>query len=60
MFDPNGKQENWRELCAAAASEPDSEKLASLVHQILAAFDEKDNCRERADDAAAFSQASWL
>ncbi len=32
---------DWRELCAAAASEPDSEKLISLVAQILEAFDDQ-------------------
>ena len=36
----NGK--DWRELCAAAAEEPDSERLVSLVNQILRAFDERD------------------
>jgi hypothetical protein len=33
-------QEDWRELCAAAAKEPDSDKLFSLVNQILEAFDD--------------------
>ena len=33
---------DWRELCAAAAVEPDSEKLVALVDQILHAFDEHD------------------
>jgi hypothetical protein len=32
---------NWRELCAAAATEPDSEKLADLVDQIIKALDER-------------------
>jgi hypothetical protein len=32
---------DWRELCAAASEETDSEKLASLI-QILQAFDERD------------------
>jgi len=36
----NGK--NWRQLCAAAAVELDSEKLVSLVDQILRAFEERD------------------
>jgi hypothetical protein len=30
---------DWRELCAAAAKEPDSEKLADLVDQIIKALD---------------------
>lgn len=46
MAEPNiaGREgrEEWRELCAAAAEERDSEKLASLVNQILRAFDERD------------------
>jgi hypothetical protein len=40
MDEPQGK--DWRELCAAAAIEPDSEKLVNLVQQILQAFDERD------------------
>lgn len=32
---------DWRELCAAASQETDSEKLVSLVDQILRAFDEQ-------------------
>jgi hypothetical protein len=43
MLHSEGKQGNWRELCAAATAEADSEKLASLVHQILQAFDEQEN-----------------
>jgi hypothetical protein len=33
------KQGDWRELCAAAANEPDPEKLASLIDQIIQAMD---------------------
>lgn len=36
----NGK--DWRELCAAAVEEPDSERLVSLVRQILEVFEERD------------------
>ncbi len=32
-------REDWHELCAAAANEPDSKKLISLVEQILKAID---------------------
>jgi hypothetical protein len=32
---------DWRELCAAAVKEPDSEKLADLVDQIIKALDER-------------------
>jgi hypothetical protein len=32
-------QHDWRELCAAAANEPDPEKLASLVDQIIQAME---------------------
>jgi hypothetical protein len=38
---PDPRQEDWRELCAAAAKEPDSDKLFSLVNQILKAFDDR-------------------
>ena len=34
-----GKQAEWRELCAAAAKESDPERLASLVDQIIQAID---------------------
>ena len=33
-------EKRWRALCAAAAQEPDSDKVASLVNQILEALDE--------------------
>ncbi len=36
------KRDSWRELCAAASEEPDSEKLMSLVNQILQALEELD------------------
>jgi len=32
---------DWRELCAAAATELDSEKLADLVGQIIKALDKR-------------------
>ncbi|MGA6987261.1 MAG: hypothetical protein WBZ01_14505 [Terriglobales bacterium] len=38
----NGHGKDWRELCAEAADEPDSERVVSLVNQILQAFDECD------------------
>ncbi|HEX4425256.1 MAG TPA: hypothetical protein VH079_07640 [Terriglobales bacterium] len=37
---PDPHQDDWRELCAAAANEPDSDKLFSLVNQILKVFDD--------------------
>jgi hypothetical protein len=36
-------QPNWRKLCAAAATEPDSEKLADLIDQIIKALDQRGN-----------------
>jgi hypothetical protein len=30
---------DWRELCVAAVTEPDSEKLADLVDRIIKALD---------------------
>jgi hypothetical protein len=33
------KQKDWRELCAAVASENDSEKLDSLVEELITALD---------------------
>jgi hypothetical protein len=35
-------EKDWRQLCAAATVEPDSDKLFSLVSQILQVFDEGD------------------
>jgi len=32
---------DWRQLCAAAAKETDSEKLAELVNQLIKALDER-------------------
>jgi hypothetical protein len=40
MDSSNGK--HWRELCAEASEEPDSERVISLVNQILQAFEEGD------------------
>jgi hypothetical protein len=35
------RDEDWRELCKAAANEPDPEKLMVLVDQINRALDER-------------------
>jgi hypothetical protein len=35
-------QSDWRALCAAAATEPDSKKLADLVGRIIKALDKVD------------------
>lgn len=48
---------DWRELCAEAAEEPDSEKVVSLVRRILQAFDE---CDERALSPAPQSRQPKL
>ncbi len=53
MSDDN--RANWRELCAAAAKELDSEKLISLVNQILQDFDSQFDNR---DPGAIFSVRS--
>ena len=42
---PDDNKKDWRELCAEAAEEPDSEKLVSLVNQILQVFDDRDKAR---------------
>jgi hypothetical protein len=36
-----GNRTYWRQLCAAAATETDSEKLVELVHQLIKALDER-------------------
>jgi len=43
MAESNGNSKGWRELCAAASQERDSDKLFSLVNQILEAFDKDDS-----------------
>ena len=34
------KRRDWRELCEAVTNEPDSEKLDSLVPELILALDE--------------------
>jgi hypothetical protein len=34
------KRRDWRELCAAVSNERDSNKLGSLVQELIAALDE--------------------
>jgi hypothetical protein len=48
-------QERWRELCAAAAEETDSDQLFFLVNQILEAFD---NPQKSAVSADSFEPCS--
>jgi hypothetical protein len=36
------KQKDWRELCAAVAHETDSNKLGSLVQELIKALDERE------------------
>jgi hypothetical protein len=43
MAESNGSnRKDWRELCVVASEKPDSEKLVSVVYQILQASDELD------------------
>jgi hypothetical protein len=37
-----GERRDWRELCAAAANETDSEELTSLIEKILCALEERE------------------
>jgi hypothetical protein len=48
---------DWKQLCAAASREPDSEKLVSLVQQILQAFNEQD---EKKNPAAGDIRSALL
>jgi len=36
----DGMQRDWRELCVAVTNESDSEKLRSLVQELIQALDE--------------------
>jgi hypothetical protein len=38
-----GNRTDWRQLCAAAATETNSEKLADLVHRLIKALDERED-----------------
>jgi hypothetical protein len=37
-----GRDKKWRDLCQAAATEPDSNKLAALMSELIKALDERD------------------
>ena len=43
------EQRNWRELCEAASTEYDSEKLIALVSEIVRTLDEKRSTRSSDD-----------
>jgi hypothetical protein len=44
-------QVDWRELCETASTEPDSQKLAVLVDQIIKALDKRNGAASRQFDA---------
>jgi hypothetical protein len=51
---------NWRQLCAAATEEPDSNKLVSLVQQILQALDEEErDCKTRRTSVPGGGDGAW-
>jgi hypothetical protein len=54
MVEPCGK--DWRALCAAAARESDSDKLADLVQEILQAFDDRDRAAKESNRPGATLQ----
>jgi hypothetical protein len=43
------KQRDWRELCTAVANETDSNKLGSLVQELIEALDPEQNWRSPID-----------
>jgi len=53
MAQSTGK--DWRELCAAATEESDADKLLSLVHEILRAFEEGDRKQMLPNRSDAFA-----
>ena len=55
MGSSSGK--HWRELCAEASEEPDSERVISLVNQILRAFEECDQRLSTKSPADVLSEA---
>jgi len=44
---------DWHDLCAAAANEQDAAKLASLVDQIIEAFDRAASSRSETHSSVA-------
>jgi hypothetical protein len=49
-----GTMNDWRQLCAAAATEQDSAKLTSLVNQIIKALDDQNPRLNRTTDVLRF------
>jgi hypothetical protein len=45
-------QSDWRDLCAAAAFEPNSERLADLVDQLIKALDERNGTSSQQLDSS--------
>jgi len=58
------KRLHWRDLCMVAAEERDSDKLASLVRQIIQAIDERNQSRQlrlsSESDVSGNINAAWL
>jgi hypothetical protein len=53
-------QKDWRKLCAAVANETDSNKLGSLVQELIKALDEREqNWRSRIDPFRESRAAAW-
>lgn len=48
------QRKDWRELCVAAAEEPDPQKLASLVRQLVQAIDERNQKSPRLEFSNKF------
>jgi hypothetical protein len=51
---------DWRTLCAEAAEEPDSERVVTLVNQILQAFDEQDQKSASLNRSSGVSAANEI
>ncbi len=49
---------DWRELCKAAANEPDPKKLMALVAEITKALDERDGRRDATREIDNYNCAS--
>jgi len=45
------KDKDWRELCKAAANEPDPDKLMDLIVELNRALDEREKKRKTPEDA---------
>jgi hypothetical protein len=53
------ERRDWRELCAAVASEKDRSKLLELVEELVAALDRRESDSTKSSAATAVPRTVW-